>query len=253
MTPHEEITAYLEKQEKTFDEGFSIFRKYSRNKSLEHFLERKRDMAKLAYELRKLLGSKIKDSTVSTLNLIKSQPAPAVNPVVPPGPDGATFRYLRFQKINPEELPADVRRIYDQIAEAYKMQRTCHEKMKLAKTDKTRADWRKKVVEFDDVISSGWNGIDAFVAGSDTIPDTANAGNITDVSKEINACRSYISRAINDVPKLSSDKREKRIKETQQRLSRLAALKTPITSETRDRLIEAGIIDLDYQVLLESA
>ena len=49
-----EIDQYLQKEEKDFNEGFALFCRYSRNESLMSWIGRKKDDARLVYELGKL-------------------------------------------------------------------------------------------------------------------------------------------------------------------------------------------------------
>ena len=114
--------------------------------------------------------------------------------------------------------------------------------MKLAVTVEDRKAAREEIVKLDDLISDGWKGLDAFIKSGDKVPAKAKAVTALEMSKEINACRSYISRGINDLEKLDEKKKGKRIAEMKVRIEKLVSYDAPVTGETRSELIRLGII-----------
>lgn len=256
ITPHEEILNYFENQSHTFEEGLMLFKRFGKNRSVEMWLERKRDQKKLDYELRKMLSLSIKDNGMRsepTPAIIKKAEAtlPVVNKVTPPGKKGENFRYLRFEKINPQDLPEDKRGIYDEIARSYKLQRSWHEKMKLAKTDDERAVAREEVVKLDDFIDQAWKGIDAFIKSGEDVPATAGAKDVFEISKEINACRSYISRNVPELARLDPKKKEKRTAEVIARINKLIEHSAPVSKETFKILLKNGLVTKESKLRAE--
>lgn len=256
LTPHQQILNYLENQAHTFDEGLMLFKRFGRNRSVEMWLERKRDQKKLDYELRKMLSLAIKEHGLRsepTPAIIRKAEAtlPAVNKITPPGKEDENFRYLRFEKINPQELPDDKRGIYDEIARSYKLQRSWHEKMKLAKTDEERAVAREEVVKLDDFIDQTWKGIDAFLKSGEDVPEAAGSKDVLEISKEINACRSYISRNVPGLAKLDPKKKGKRTAEVISRINKLIQHNAPVTKETFRMLLQNGLITKESKLRVE--
>lgn len=240
MTPHEEIKEWLDvpDQEKDFQKGFDLLTKYSRNRCMINMVGRKKDMPLLVYQVDKLMlvpveafGVKITSDIARNISEdLKAQKS-------------EHFKQLEFERINRNELPPDHQAVYDGIAEAYKVQRVYHEKMKLATTDEERGEFRLEVIQADELIAAGWNGLDAFVRSGEKVPAAAKVDTVLGLSKDINASRSYVSRGINDLAKLEGEKHTARIAEIKKRIARLIELKAPVKSKTRKSLVELGIIN----------
>lgn len=238
MTPQEEIKSWLDDDGKVFQHGFDLFVKYSRNRSLMLYLSRKHNMEKLVYELGKLLSFSLAEHQVKIT-------APIANKMSETAKEEKveSFKYNEFKHLVRKALSKDHKVVYDQIALAYKTQRTYHEKMKLATTDEARAELRAKVIEADDIISKGWKGLDAFKASKEKVPAKATAATVFEMSKEVNACRSYLSRGISELPKLNEKKAASRIAEMKVRVEKMISLNAPVKNETREALINLNIID----------
>lgn len=238
MTPQEEIQSYLDSEEKSFQDGYGLFVKYSRNRSMMLYLGRKQNLDKLNYELKKLLPFALKANSVKVI-----KPISRVMDEDHASEMKTQFQINRFEKVDAEKLPEDQKKIHSEIAESYKLQRTFHEKMKLASTDEERARMRNEVIRLDDFIKKAWKGLDAFVKSGETVPEKAKAKNVLEMSKEINACRSYLSRGISDLANLKDAKKSKRVNEMKKRIEKLISLKASVKKETREALINLKIID----------
>lgn len=226
-----EIKDWLEKPEKDFNEGLSLFQKYSKNRSVFLYLLRKADMSKLEYELSKLA----KYDNLKVIGLPKPFLAKRKFNLVA----DETHKILQARTIKREDLPEELQKVYDEITEDYKLQRVFHEKMKLAKTDEARTDLRKEVVELDDRIASHWKLIDEAVAGS---KDSGVKDTPAETHKVINSARVFISRAIKNYKPENRDK-------ILERVETLIRLKAPVKSDTRAKLIELNVIENSSNLL----
>lgn len=236
--PKVEIQEYLDKKDKTFKEGYDLLVKYSHNRAMILQVGRKEKQDLLDYQLGKLLDLPIK----AFPKKITGDIARNVSADLLEDRDQES-KFRKFETIEKDKLPKPLKKVYDEVAEAYKVQRTYHEKMKLAETDEARGELRAKVIETDAIIANGWKGIDKFIKEGIPVPPKVKAKNVLQVSKEINAARSYISRSINDIPKLEGKKLEARKVEVIKRIDQLIALKTPVKKATREALVKLGIID----------
>lgn len=193
---NKEIQKYLKSAEPSFEEGLALFCRYSRNESLMSWISRKRDMAKLLYELGKLAKIAPVQNSLASVHLAKyGKIAPAVKPVQQNVTD-VVFKTVDERKTRRADLPEDLQKVYDTIAEDYKLRRALHEKMKMAASDEDRASFRERIIETNDRIEAGWKQIDEYLAAE------AKNKAAADDFKESTA-RSYISKALKK-PKLSS-------------------------------------------------
>lgn len=175
-----EILSWLE-SERDYATGRAIFEKYSRKKPLKNLFRRKYKPDVLLYNLQKLAKA-------------KPHPGPlhggegGKKPLdVKPLPGGR--KTIVTDKVNYDDLPEHLRKVYDQNRELYKHLRVYHQKMKQAGTDEERAKLRKMVAEYDDVIAGNWKQIDSWDGGDigDTKEDSVN------IEKEVANARKFLS------------------------------------------------------------
>lgn len=171
-----EIINWLE-GDRDYDEGRALFAKYSKKKPLINLFNRKYKPDVLLYNMQKIYG-KLKNPVV----IHKIQESKTV--MVP----GAK-KTIVTDRVNYDDLPEHLQKLYDQNKELYKHMRAYHEKMKQAATDEERAKLRKMVVEYDDVIAANWKEIDSWdgVDIVDIQDDTENK------DKEKAAARKFLS------------------------------------------------------------
>jgi hypothetical protein len=248
MTPHEEITHWIDTPGRSFQAGYNLYVKYGRNRNMMLYLSRKQNMEKLVYELRKVLTLPIKGDV--------SQPG--LKPFIPNNEIGVRkidetpqHKILAFEKIDPASLPVKLQAIHAEISEAYKFQRTYHEKLKLATTDELRASLRAEVIKYDDIISNGWDAIDTFRKSGEKLPPKATALTALGMSKQINASRSYITRSLKELPTFDEAKKEHRIAEIRKRVDTLIKLHAPVAAETKQSLVDLQIITGKSKLLSE--
>ena len=251
----EDVKKWLESETPDFDAGVSLFAKYSKNRAVLLFLQRKgaAKMSKLRYELEKIAGA-----TKSVTELIKEQrnkenerPSIAVKSKQGAGKDvkkttanTVVERVLIVEdgKINRDDLPENLRVFYDQNVEYYKQLRGAHAKMAEAKNKAARKKWRKEVEKLDDAITTRWTAIDAWVKNQTSDNDDEDIENITLSEDEkltpqqVNAFRTYISRGIAEPDKLNDVKREV----MQERIDLMVKNEQNFDDETISKLKELG-------------
>lgn len=195
----QEILNWLKEANPDFDRGFALFCQYSRNQSFINYIGRKRQMEMLKYELEKL----------STMPKLTPNPFYKANPAQFGGTmASAPVEVVKEKKVvviderrvNREDLPVALQKVYDVIVEDYKVQRSLHEKMKNANGDVGREDYRKQLVEITTKIKENWAIID-----QGFVPEPA-AKVESGISSQVNSARAYISKMISK--DLNDDQRE---------------------------------------------
>ena len=229
-----DIADYLKGGSRDFDSGFALFCRYSKNKNLISWIGRKRDFAKLIYELEKL-SRHYCESVPAPAATVPAPAAtvPAPGPTVPapaatvPAP-GPAFRTYDERKTNRGDLPGHLQKVYDDIADLSKLRRAWHEKMKFARTNIDRARCREKLLETHSQIVKGWQKIDGYLTGQ-----------IQTQEEEFreSTCRAYISKMLRKET-LSPEQLERLKKRTQALLSHGLA----ISESTRASLEKWGIL-----------
>ena len=202
-----EIQSYLQQPNPDFTSGFALFCKYSPNRILISSIGRRQDLEMLTYELGKLNNAGFvainSDAAIQQVQATHSVPAavPAARPARPEEPERyrnphtnqALEKQLQFRtyddrRTRRSDLPPELQAEFDANAEAYKLRRGAHEKMKLAKTDKDRAYFRSVILETQDAINARWKKIDEY-------QEQAAEASQKEAFNEKSA-RSYISKAL---------------------------------------------------------
>lgn len=190
---NQEIHNFLQKAEPDFVSGFALFCKYSPNESLMSFIGRKADMEMLLYELGKLDRNGFEKPNPRA-EILNARYAPViVAAAAPQGRRACKARSRRFKTYDERrtrraDLPDDLKAVYDDIAEDYKVRRALHDKMKAATADADRADFRARILETEERIQAGWARIDAWLE--------QNAKTKADDNFNEKSCRAYISKAL---------------------------------------------------------
>lgn len=196
-----EIQAYLKQADPDFTSGFALFCKYSVNRHLVNYIGWKRDRDMLLYELRKLddNGSPAaqEEPEITRLQATTPEPAPEPEPVQEETRPRIIFRTYDERRTRRDDLPDDMKAVYDRTIQEYPVRRGYHEKMKAARTDHDRAVYRAKILETQERISAGWKQVDAFLLESETSKQ--------DTAFNEKSCRSYISKALK-APRISARK-----------------------------------------------
>jgi hypothetical protein len=183
----EEIKKWLDSKEKNYQEGLILLLKYCRNMSMKHFLTRKEYQAKLEYELRKLMNTKIHEKKALPTSLPLKEERTTITK------DG---------KIRFEDLPEALQNYYSKNAEDYKLMRALHEKLKQAKDKQSRATLRKEIIEYDNAITGRWTVIDRYITTGELPeikPEPEPGKTLT--PQTVNALRTTISRNLEALEK----------------------------------------------------
>ncbi len=251
----DEINAWLESEEKDFDAGFELYARFGHSRALALQLARKRRLSKLVYELEKIVARAfIKESRVWPINKItrtitrNQEHTEAENQVEETGKK----LVVTDEKIDYDELPDELKKVYDENRETYKLMRAVHEKMKLATNDQDRAEQRAELVAMDDKIAANWKILDEWATkkdedqGEDTKvdqePERETIPAPAELAKELNACRSYLSRNVKKVATLEGKKREELLAKLAERVQTLQKHNAEIKESTRNELVKIGLI-----------
>jgi hypothetical protein len=146
------------------------------------------------------------------------------------------------KEISLNDLPPRLQAKWEENREKYKLMRAWHEKMKLAKTDKERAKCRAELVALDDKIAANWKEIDNYAATGETEDEHEILLTPAEQAKELNACRSFISRNITKVAGLDGTKREELLKKLAERVATLWKYNAEIKEDTRAELAKLGLM-----------
>jgi hypothetical protein len=240
----EEIKIWLESKEKDFDQGYKLLAQTLKNQSILHYLQRKRDKAKLEYELSKLVPFIVVAPTEAEVNELQAINAEVSKAYEVIKKQDAKLKIVQSGQINYDLLPEALKPIYDNTISKYKEMRSVHEKMKLATSDKQRAELRKTLDELDNEIESGWVVINAW-SKSGVLPTStgSDAGSKNTDYKAVNAARTYVSRAIEKAETTSGKKLEKLVADLQTRVDTLIAAEAALQPETWEKLLALGIKD----------
>jgi len=235
----EDVKKWLDSKTPDYNAGVLLFSKHSRNASLLHYFQRKGGvaMSKLRYELEKIAGidhfkvaAKVKKQRATTTGTTTVQPAKEERVKI--NTDGSIKR---------EDLPEELRALFDQNTEDYKVMRGAHAAMAASKNKDERKALRGQIDALDDAIAARWATIDHWVATGelpkDAGSDDAAAANGNLSPQQINAYRTYISRyTTTDVAKLNDVKR----KELQKRIYLMLAAGQNFDEATITKLHELG-------------
>lgn len=171
-----EITTWLNGP-RDYATGRAIFEKYSRKTPLINLFRRKYKPEVLLYNLQKLSGTKVKPEITTEHQPVQEKIS-----------SGDSRKTIVTDRINYEDLPADLQKVYNQNKELYKNFRAYHEKMKLAATNEERAKLRKIIADYDDTVAENWKKIDNWDQSEvTTTPETGNT------EKMISAARKWLS------------------------------------------------------------
>jgi len=230
-----EIVEYLNSTNPGFGQGFRIFCKYSRNQSLMSYIGRKSDMELLVYELQKLANMGIlsvnPNFEAQHIRFNKDDAGASTKDESPKGEERERVHIVDERHVNRGELPEELKKIYDEITDDYKVQRSLHEKMKQANSDTGRKEFRDEVVKLQLSITAKWQLIDVALANGTPVEVNPVASDRVHVSSH----RAYISKMLAK-PKLTKEQREA----VKKKVEELLNLGETLKPETLKRLKEKG-------------
>lgn len=238
-------------QEKDYEEGLLLLAKHSKNRMLVQNLTKKSHPGKLEYELKKV-ASQLKVKVIKKLP-VKVDTKPAQLPPKTGGKkklekhadqdDEIKLQIIRGKKtINPDDLPEEIKKLWDFNRDSYKEIRSLHEKLKLMGKAKPedRQPLTDRATYLDDQIRTNWEVIDAWKPGkkAEVKKDDQKIDH-----KRINANRKYISTNLKklqlgmDAPKAELLRDNLKI-----RLNELLDAGEKLNQDTIDELTKAGVI-----------
>lgn len=134
-----EIIQWLEGPQ-DYARGRELFERHSKKQGLINLFRRKHKPEVLRYNLEKIAGTKAVNRAV-----------PAIQPPKLVILDG---------RIRLEDLPGELKPLYQENRELYPRMRALHEKMKLPQEEEQRAQLRRELARLDDRVSANWEKID---------------------------------------------------------------------------------------------
>lgn len=200
----EEIKRWLT-EGSSFDDGLSLFVRYSRNRHIVRYLKRKRDNAKLRYELEKIYRNRV--------GSVESAPVPVRTDekAVEPAPN-ERLRIIVKGRIQYDDLPAAVRQEYLRACRAHRATVSLHAKMKLVETDKQRRAVRNELLAQDRQRTACWERIERWAAGG-PLPVAEPDPPVEVTPKSLNAARAALSRNLKLLRETDDPRRQAEIVE----------------------------------------
>lgn len=241
----EKIKKYLSQDDRDYDEGLILLSKASKNRILIQNLGRKQFSAKLDYELIKVVDRYEAANATPVIEPSKDenqhkdpQEDEDINDSdIPVIKEVGRVRVIREgQNVNYDDLPEELKKKWDENAEAYKEARSLHEKLKLMEKAKAedRAPLVSRLVELSHIVRSNWDVIDSWDPKSDKSKTSDKPDQKID-HKRIQANRKYISINL----KKYEDKPDDKLKSSiQQRISELVTAGEKF--KNTERLVKLG-------------
>ncbi len=252
----DDLKKWLENKEPVYAEGLILLAKYGRNRILLQNLNRREHMKKLRYELEKIYGHHSTDKKIKSdaqkarkaAETIVLTPKTMVEEITA---EKKVFRMkiVRDKKVvNYDDLPESLKKVHDQTVEAYKLQRSIHEKIKLMKeaTDEERQPLVAELLKLDETVRENWKKIDAWDGKPDEPKgDTPPAPPVDETVKQINSAKKYITDNKKKLAAAIEAKDEKKVvkltKGIQERVDFLIAQKQNFKPKSIDELKALGI------------
>lgn len=234
---------------KDFDQGFSLFVRFSHNRALAIQLARKRTQGKLEYELEKLaIAPVLIERPVMNIAVVRTVvvKAEVAKKEIVIEVDKTERKFEKAEKvlvntegrIDYEKLNEEQKALFDANRDKYKEMRSWHEKMKLAKTDQERADARAMIIELDDAIRANWQKFDASFTGE----VSENFSPEVDPVKAVGNARSYLSKNLSKLESLTGKKLDGLKEKVKERYDVIIAANQVVDDETTAKLVAHGII-----------
>lgn len=223
----------------SFEEGFALIRKYDTNPGVISFLEQRRDMNHLGYELGRLARHPILMPVPGYQEPTPAVETQAANKVRKPKKevkqDIIKWEDLkqRHENTKYDDMPTDyLKGIWKENQSLYKELRYVHSQMKQANSDAGRADWRQKMLEIDGKLRTNWKTIDEEISRL----NSGDGASDDDGFKE-STCRSYITRKLGKKNLTAND-----IVEIRRRYELLVKHNCIVSDETTNKLKELKVL-----------
>jgi hypothetical protein len=251
------VTLDLKEVDRHYEEGLLLLTKHSKNRVLLQNLSKKKNAAKLKYELEKVLKAMPKAEAPKAPQQSnfkppkppkppKSAKSEKVAPIrrVPRDENLETKKIIRDGNvIDVDQLPGDIRKLWDQNRDAYKQMRALHEKSKLMDNASVedRGVLTGQLADLDDLVRDNWAVIDAWDPDENRNEKNGQSNEKID-HKRINANRKFIST---NLKKLQAGINEKKaeiiIDNLKIRVGELKDAGEEMDQKTLDELSKFGI------------
>jgi hypothetical protein len=236
---------------KDYEEGLVLLAKHSKNRMLIQNLNKKKNPGKLLYELKKI-------ATLQKLNLKKPAPVKQIKTVkkeevkvkaeVNPGRgkkksvvtnELRELKIVRGRKvIDPDQLPEEIKKLWEENRDMYKEVRALSEKCKLMEkaSPEDRQPLTSRMLDLDDKIRVNWDVIDNWQPGKKEEKHEKID------HKRINANRKYISTNLKKLQAGVDESKAEIIRGNLQiRYEELKAAGEEVNAETIAELKKAGV------------
>lgn len=132
----------------SYRDGVELLIRFSKNKTLQGYLNRRVDMPKLRYELGKIIGR-----GVAPTALAKPQIESSAESDLTEHPE---FKVAPSERITYENLPEELKPCFEQATEAYRNGRRCHYLLKDVALDDQRKGLRMELLKWIDQSRQSW-------------------------------------------------------------------------------------------------
>lgn len=230
----QEVKDWLESKKRDYSTGIGLLGKYSKNRILIQNLARKARPEKLIYELTKICS---RDKIVVNTS----------EAILPPLDSPVLGEIKDFIKTKPvllySQLPDHIKVLRKENIEKYKKARALHEKAKLVKTAEERVPLLQELEVLRASIFENWAFIDNYIDGQEVNKNGQELSKDCPKldEKGIKAARTYLSKGIDTVDKLSGAAKAKKIEAMQKRVNNLLEVKAEFTDEYIGKLKAIGI------------
>ncbi len=191
----------------SFEDGLALLKKYQPNKGVIDFIENRKDVRHLGYELGRFSryprlmpvhGYKAPgaaETAPEVLSETKPQTQPAAKSKAKGNEDIVKLDDIeqRYKNTRRDDMPTPyLKQVWDNGADTYRELQFAHLKMAEAASKEEGEEWRKKVLKLNDKLRANWKTIDEEIKRlNSTDKDKGEAESFKESS-----CRAYITKKL---------------------------------------------------------
>ncbi len=228
---------WLNQKNKDLEKGAKLMLQANRNRILHQNVLRKGNLEKIEYELKKYLGNKYKKCNSETISKMEEELAKRKSKQIKENEKG--------KRDDHDKLSEEIKNLYNRNLEIYPRIKSIYERLKILSGEQFKPCDRyphlKELLALDEELRQNWEIYDKAVV----VKETENKEKIRLTAKEVNAARTYISRAINEIPEniKNGKNQDKRIEKTGEKYKLLIAAGQEVSEETVKGLKSIGAIE----------
>lgn len=236
---------------KDYESGLIFLGRCSKNRSIIQNLTKRKNPAKLEYELMKIardqdvkhlsaleIGIKPLSHSDQMIDQINKEREKRIQ-------ESQQFKVIRAShEVNYEDLPMDMQKLWDNNRDNAKEIRALHEKLKLMEkaSPEDREPLTMRISELDESIHSNWDIINKWQPGNQSVKEPVIPVKTEIDHKRINANRKYISVGIKMLKSELTEEKSGKIKdEILIRYKELISSNEEVSIDTVEQLKKAGI------------